>query len=45
MTAEAKETLSYPDLVSWLTDFERLALLPAPGERTGLASSYDRASQ
>ena len=45
MTVKAKATLSYPDLVSWLTDFERLALLPVPGGRTGLASSYDRASQ
>jgi Protein of unknown function (DUF2961) len=41
----ASETLSYPDLVYWLTDFERLALLPVSGERIGLASSYDRASQ
>ncbi len=45
MAVKTHETLSYPDLVSWLTDFERLALLPVPGERTGLASSYDRESQ
>ena len=43
--SKAEEVLSYSDLVTWLTDFERLALLPVSGERTGLASSYDRASQ
>jgi hypothetical protein len=45
VNSKADNALSYPEIVSWLTDFERLALLPAPGERTGLASSHDRASQ
>ena len=39
------ETLTYPDLVSRLTDLEHLAVLPPPGEKTALASSYDRKSQ
>jgi Protein of unknown function (DUF2961) len=44
-SSQADNLLTYPALVDWLTDFERLALLPAMGERTGLSSSYDRASQ
>jgi hypothetical protein len=39
------ETLTYPDLVHRLTDLEHLAVLPPPGEKTALASSYDRSSQ
>ena len=39
------ETLTYPDLVSRLTDLEHLATLPPSGEKTALASSYDRKSQ
>ena len=39
------ETLSYTDLIGRLTDLERLAVLPAPGENCGQWSSYDRASQ
>ncbi len=38
------ETLTYADLVSRLTDMEQVAVLPWPGEKTALASSYDRAS-
>jgi hypothetical protein len=39
------ETLTYPDLVNRLTDMEHLATLPPAGEKTALASSYDRKSQ
>jgi hypothetical protein len=39
------ETLTYPDLVHRLTDMEHLATLPPAGEKTALASSYDRHSQ
>jgi hypothetical protein len=44
-TAAAAESLTYVDLVQRLTDLERLALLPAPGERCEQWSSYDRASR
>ncbi len=40
----AAEQLSYLDLVGRLTDLERLALLPAPGETCSQWSSYDRSS-
>jgi hypothetical protein len=36
------ETLSYADLVKRMTDMEHLAVLPPVGEKTSLASSYDR---
>ncbi len=39
------ETLTYVDLVKRLTDLERLATLPAPGEQCAQWSSYDRASK
>lgn len=39
------ETLSYLDLIGRLTDLERLAVLPDPGETCGQWASYDRASQ
>jgi hypothetical protein len=39
------EQLTYVDLIGRLTDLERLALLPAPGERCEQWSSYDRASK
>ncbi len=39
------EALTYADLVRRLTDLERLALLPPPGERCAQWSSYDRASR
>jgi hypothetical protein len=39
------ETLTYPDLVHRLTDLQHLATLPPAGEKTALASSYDRKSQ
>ena len=42
-TASA-DTLTYPDLVHRLTDLDHLAVPPAPGEKTALASSYDRSS-
>jgi hypothetical protein len=38
-------TYSYADLCRRLTDPELLAVLPPPGERTALASSYDRSSR
>jgi hypothetical protein len=38
------ETLTYPDLVHRLTDLSHLAVPPAVGEKTALASSYDRLS-
>jgi hypothetical protein len=41
----AQETLTYVDLVKRLTDLERLAALPAPGDRFAQCSSYDRASK
>jgi len=39
------DTLTYPDLVHRLTDLEHLATVPPAGEKTALASSYDRKSQ
>lgn len=36
---------SYTDLIERVADLARLALVPEPGERTALASSYDRASR
>lgn len=36
---------SYADLVGQMTDLERLALLPDPGEQGALFSSYDRRSR
>jgi hypothetical protein len=44
-TVVAAESLTYVDLVRRLTDLERLAVLPAPGERCEQWSSYDRASR
>ena len=41
----ADPTYTYPDLVGRMTDLERLASLPQPGEQTRLASSYDRLSR
>jgi hypothetical protein len=38
------ETLTYADLLHRLTDLDHLATLPPDGEKTALASSYDRAS-
>ncbi len=39
------ETLTYPDLARRIYDLEALAVKPPAGERTGLASSYDRGSR
>jgi hypothetical protein len=39
------ETLTYVDLIKRLTDLERLAVLPAPGEACAQWSSYDRKSR
>ncbi len=39
------ETYTYPQLVRRMTDMEQLAQLPPPGEKTSLASSYDRKSR
>ena len=43
--AFAEQTLTYVDLLHRLTDLERLATLPAPGEQCALWSSYDRKSR
>jgi len=43
--AAAEETLTYVDLVKRLTDLERLAVLPQPGETCAQWSSYDRKSR
>ena len=43
--ARAETTLTYADLVRRMTDLERLAVLPLPGERAAQCSSYDRASK
>jgi len=43
--AHAQEKLTYLDLVKRLTDLERLAVLPAPGDTCAQWSSYDRASK
>ncbi len=40
----AAETLTYVDLIGRLTDLERLATLPEPGEACAQWSSYHRAS-
>lgn len=45
LSLRAAETFSYADLVSRLTDMERLARLPELGEVSGQATSYDRASK
>lgn len=37
--------LSYRDLIERIADLNRLALMPVPGDRTALASSFDRASR
>ena len=39
------ESYTYPQLVDRMTDMEALARLPVPGEKLGMASSYDRASK
>jgi hypothetical protein len=39
------KALTYPDLVNRLTDLQQLAVLPVAGEKTSLASSYDRHSR
>ena len=41
----ADQTLSYVDLVSRLTDLERLAVIPEAGEQCAQWSSYDRKSR
>jgi len=43
--APAAEKLTYVDLIQRLTDLERLAVRPSPGERCAQWSSYDRASR
>ncbi len=43
--AKAEESLSYADLVRRLTNLERLAVLPRPGNTCKQWSSYDRASR
>jgi len=44
LTSQA-ETYTYPQLVKRMTNLDELAKLPPPGEKTCLASSYDRASR
>ena len=41
----AGQELTYVDLINQLTDLERLAILPAPGEKCAQWSSYDRQSR
>ena len=41
----AAERLTYLDLVNRLTDLERLAVLPEPGEKCAQFSSYERKSR
>lgn len=41
----AEEKLTYVDLIERLTDLDRLAVLPAPGETCAQWSSYDRRSK
>ncbi len=41
----AAEHLTYVDLVNRLTDLERLAILPEPGEKCAQFSSYERKSR
>ncbi len=43
--AAGGEKLTYVDLINRLTDLERLATLPAPGEKCQQWSSYDRGSK
>ena len=43
--AVAGQRLTYVDLVNQLTDLERLATLPDPGEKCAQFSSYDRTSR
>jgi hypothetical protein len=45
VAGSAAERLTYADLVKRLTDLEQLSVLPVPGERCALCSSYDRASK
>jgi hypothetical protein len=44
-SATRAETYTYPQLVKRMTDMQELAKIPPAGEKTSLASSYDRASQ
>jgi hypothetical protein len=44
LTVQA-ESYTYPELAKRMTDMEELARLPPPGEKTSLASSYDRSSR
>ena len=44
-TTVSAENLTYLDLIGRLTDLERLAVLPDPGESCAQWSSYDRASK
>jgi len=44
-TTVQADTYTYPQLVKRMTDMQELAKLPPPGEKTSLASSYDRHSQ
>ncbi len=43
--ALAQDTVRFTDLVAQLTDLERLAVLPSPGETCAQWSSWDRTSQ
>ncbi len=43
--ADQPDTYTYPQLVKRMTDLPALAKLPPVGEKTSMASSYDRASQ
>jgi hypothetical protein len=45
LPARAETAISYADLVRRMTDLQRLAVLPLPGETAAQCSSYDRASK
>jgi hypothetical protein len=45
LPARAETTLSYADLIRRMTDLQRLAVLPLPGETAAQCSSYDRRSK
>lgn len=45
LAASPVQAYTYPELVARLTDLSLLAKLPPAGEKTALASSYDRASK
>ena len=45
VVTEAAERYTYRELVRFYVDLERLAILPEPGERGAMWSSYERKSR